>query len=64
MKVNSVLVFAIGAAAAPTLEKRAASAAAPVDAGALTLIEQLEGFNANFYTINGHQTIGASLLVH
>ncbi|MCJ1326126.1 hypothetical protein MMC10_002790 [Thelotrema lepadinum] len=60
MKVNAALLsaFALGATAIPTsqiLEKRVA---APVNTGGINLIESLEGFKPNFYTINGHKTIG------
>jgi hypothetical protein len=61
MKVNAALLIAslaLSAEAVPTLVKRVA---APVNAGALALIEKLEGFRANFYTINGDQTIGRSI---
>ncbi|KAN0069726.1 glycoside hydrolase family 24 protein [Elaphomyces granulatus] len=49
-------LFALSAMAAPSsLQDRNA---APIDSGAVSLIEGLEGFRANFYEINGHQTIG------
>lgn len=56
MKTAYVLmpVLALGAAAA-AVERRNAAA---INSGALSLIEGLEGFRSNFYTINGHKTIG------
>ena len=35
-----------------------ARTAAKVNDASLSLIEELEGFRANFYTIDGHKTIG------
>ena len=49
-------LFALSAMAAPSsLQDRNA---APIDSGAVSLIEGLEGFRANFYEINGHKTVG------
>jgi hypothetical protein len=55
-----ISLLALGSAAAP-LEARNAAA---INAGAIALIEGLEGFEANFYYTNGHQSIGGYLLLH
>lgn len=54
-------LLALGVSAAPstTIEARNAS---PINAGAISLIESLEGFRADFYYINGHKTIGMIFL--
>lgn len=60
MKASAAILaaaLALSANAAPRLEKRVA---APINAGAINLIEGLEGFRANFYTIDGDQTIGTA----
>jgi hypothetical protein len=53
-------LLALGVSAAPstTLEARNA---APINTGAINLIESLEGFRADFYYINGHKTIGKKI---
>jgi lysozyme len=49
-------LFVLSVMAAPSnLEGRNA---APIESSAVDLIESLEGFRANYYYINGHQTIG------
>ena len=59
MKVSTILpIVALSAGIADASKVMVRSTAAPVNAGALALIEKLEGFRANFYTINGDQTIG------
>ncbi|CAF9911171.1 MAG: hypothetical protein GOMPHAMPRED_007335 [Gomphillus americanus] len=59
MKVSTILpIVALSAGIADASKVMVRSTAAPVNAGALALIEKLEGFRANYYTINGDQTIG------
>ena len=44
-----------GSVIAGPIERRAG---APINAGALNLIETVEGFTSNFVNVNGHPTIG------
>jgi hypothetical protein len=53
-------LLALGASAAPSVKIEARNAS-PINAGAISLIEGLEGFRADFYYINGHKTIGKTL---
>ncbi|KIM95188.1 glycoside hydrolase family 24 protein [Oidiodendron maius Zn] len=50
-------LLALGVSAAPSTAIEARNAS-PINAGAISLIESLEGFRADFYYINGHETIG------
>ena len=54
-------LLALGVSAAPSTAIEARNAS-PINAGAISLIESLEGFRADFYYINGHKTIGMIIL--
>ncbi|MCJ1350613.1 MAG: hypothetical protein MMC33_000594 [Icmadophila ericetorum] len=58
MKLTHALVPLLGLSAYASPHALVKRAAAPINAGAIALIEGLEGFRPNFYTINGDQTIG------
>ena len=63
MKLTHALVPLLGLSAYASPHALVKRAAAPINAGAIALIEGLEGFRPNFYTINGDQTIGMSLAI-
>ena len=55
MKAGLTLLLAAALVAAGPFKR---AAAPPINAGALTLIEGVEGFVSNFKDVDGHQTIG------
>lgn len=53
-------LYALGVYGAPVEQRSYITkrAAVPINAGALALIQSVEGFDGNFYFIDGDKTIG------